>query len=97
MTQGPHRVIIRPEAEVDISDAAVWYENQQPGLGEDFLSQIELAIAGAAENPLSLSVPPPKAGGSTGADQTISVSRVLHSPRRRHHRLSRAARRAAQP
>lgn len=47
----PYRVVIRIEAEVDITDAAVWYEQQQPGLGHEFLSEIESAIASAAENP----------------------------------------------
>ena len=51
MTQEPHRVIIRIEAEVDITDAAIWYQSQQPGLGHEFLADIESAIASAAENP----------------------------------------------
>ena len=51
MTQEPCRVIIRIEAEVDITDAAVWYHGQQPGLGHEFLTEVESAIAGAAENP----------------------------------------------
>jgi toxin ParE1/3/4 len=46
-----HRVIIRSEAEADITDAAIWYERQQPSLGHDFLAEIEFAIASAAENP----------------------------------------------
>ncbi len=46
-----HRVIIRIEAEVDITDAAVWYERQQSGLGHDFIAEIESTIASAAENP----------------------------------------------
>src|SRR5262249_55315372 len=46
-----HRVIIRLEAEVDITDAAVWDERQQPGVGHEFLAEVESAIASAAENP----------------------------------------------
>ena len=49
MTPQSHRVIIRIEAEVDITDAAIWYQNQQPGLGHDFLTEVESAIARAAE------------------------------------------------
>jgi toxin ParE1/3/4 len=45
------RAIIRIEAEVDITDAAVWYEQQQSGLGYDFLAEVESAVARAAENP----------------------------------------------
>jgi toxin ParE1/3/4 len=46
-----HRVIIRIEAEVDITDAAVWYEGRQPGLGNEYLAAVESAIAAAAANP----------------------------------------------
>lgn len=51
MTRQPHRVIVRAEAESDIADAAVWYDRQEPGLGQDFLAKIESAIASAADNP----------------------------------------------
>jgi plasmid stabilization system protein ParE len=51
MTAQPHRVIIRIEAEVDITDAAMWYHQKQDGLGHEFLGEIESAITRAAENP----------------------------------------------
>jgi toxin ParE1/3/4 len=51
MTPQPHRVIIRIEAESDITDAAIWYESQKPALGQEFLAEVESAIASAAENP----------------------------------------------
>jgi plasmid stabilization system protein ParE len=51
MSPHPHRVIIRIEAEVDITDAAIWYEKEQSGLGHEFLAEVEAAIASAAENP----------------------------------------------
>jgi plasmid stabilization system protein ParE len=51
MLQGSYRVIIRIEAEVDITDAAIWYHRQQSGLGDDFLAEVESAIASAAKNP----------------------------------------------
>ena len=37
-------LIIRPEAEVDITNAAVWYENHEPGLGLALLSEVRAAI-----------------------------------------------------
>ena len=49
--RGRYRVIVRIEAEVDITDAAVWYHNQQSGLGHEFLAEVDHAIAAAAENP----------------------------------------------
>ena len=51
MTQPPIRVIIRIEAEMDITDAAIWYHKQQPGLGDEFLAEVESAIARVSENP----------------------------------------------
>ena len=45
------RAVIRIEAEVDITDAAVWYEQQQAGVGHEFLGEVESAISAAAENP----------------------------------------------
>ena len=45
------RVIIRIEAEVDITDAAIWYHEKERGLGHEFLAEVEAAIAAAAENP----------------------------------------------
>ena len=47
----PHRIIIRYEAEVDITDAAIWYHQQQPGLGAEFLAEVDAAITSAAANP----------------------------------------------
>jgi toxin ParE1/3/4 len=47
----PLRTIIRIEAEVDITDAAIWYHGKESGLGHDFLLDVETAIARAAESP----------------------------------------------
>src|SRR5690349_3860046 len=52
MTQGSLRVIVRIEAEVDITDAAIWDHEQRAGLGNEFLEEIEIAIAAAAANPI---------------------------------------------
>jgi plasmid stabilization system protein ParE len=46
-----YRLIIRNEAESDITDAAVWYQNQQVGLGEEFVSEIQTAVQSASTNP----------------------------------------------
>lgn len=45
------RIVTRFRAEVDVTDAAVWYEQRQPGLGHDFLAAVDAAITAAAENP----------------------------------------------
>jgi hypothetical protein len=32
------RVVSHPEADEELEAAALWYEDRQPGLGEDFLN-----------------------------------------------------------
>ena len=34
------QVLLRPEAEAEIGDAATWYEEQKPGLGREFIEAI---------------------------------------------------------
>jgi plasmid stabilization system protein ParE len=34
-------VIVSPEAEDDLAEAKSWYDNQRPGLGDDFLLCVE--------------------------------------------------------
>lgn len=45
------KIYIRPEAEIDIEEAALWYEKQSKGLGEEFLDEIHAAGAIIAVNP----------------------------------------------
>lgn len=47
------RVIVRPEAEADITDAALWYDSREPGLGLELTSEVRSAIARATTNPES--------------------------------------------
>jgi toxin ParE1/3/4 len=37
-------LIVRPEAELDIKDAYVWYDERSQGLGEQFLGAIDKAL-----------------------------------------------------
>ena len=46
-------LIVRPEAEADITDAAVWYDSREPGLGLELISEVNSAIARALKNPES--------------------------------------------
>ena len=45
------RLIIRAEAETDISDAAVWYDDRARGLGLELISEVQSAIARVFKNP----------------------------------------------
>ena len=46
-----YKLIIRPEAEVDLSEAFSWYEEKRKGLGHDFLLQVEAGFCFLEENP----------------------------------------------
>jgi plasmid stabilization system protein ParE len=48
----PTRLIGRLEAEVDITDAAIWYERQRAGLGHEFLAEVDASFQDIASNPL---------------------------------------------
>jgi toxin ParE1/3/4 len=45
------RLIVRPEAEADITAAALWYENRDAGLGLEVTLEIRAAIGRAVKNP----------------------------------------------
>jgi hypothetical protein len=38
------RVVSHPEANQELEAAALWYEQRQPGLGEDFLAEFERTL-----------------------------------------------------
>jgi hypothetical protein len=39
-----HRLDIRPQALADIADAAAWYAERQPGLGERFTREVVVPL-----------------------------------------------------
>ena len=45
------KLVIAPEAEQDINEAYDWYENQRPGLGEEFLNCVEASIQRTLRSP----------------------------------------------
>jgi plasmid stabilization system protein ParE len=50
------RLLIRPEAQADLEEAALWYEAQRPGLGDTFSSSVSDLIDRVAINPLHFPV-----------------------------------------
>jgi len=46
-----NRVNIQPQASAEAEEAAAWYENQRPGLGAEFVLELDAAIERAAKNP----------------------------------------------
>jgi len=45
------RVVFRRAAKNELEEAAVWYDEKRTGLGEEFILEIEEAIANAANSP----------------------------------------------
>jgi plasmid stabilization system protein ParE len=46
-----YSVIVRPEAEADLTQAFRWYEKQSKGLGSALLLSVDAAISGIQRNP----------------------------------------------
>ncbi|MDH3514348.1 MAG: type II toxin-antitoxin system RelE/ParE family toxin [Gammaproteobacteria bacterium] len=44
-------VEIRPAAAADIEEAALWYDSQRPGLGSEFLEELDYARQSIVEAP----------------------------------------------
>jgi plasmid stabilization system protein ParE len=51
-----YRLIIRPEAELDLEDAFIWYESQETGLGSEFVRAIDSCISTIGRNPLTYQI-----------------------------------------
>jgi len=45
------RLVFRPQARSDITEAIAWYETQGQGLGADFVRAVEVASASIQANP----------------------------------------------
>ena len=46
------RLVVRPEVDNDLQEAEAWYEQQQPGLSNDFLREVRGAMSRLPRNPL---------------------------------------------
>lgn len=44
-------LVIRPEAEAEMREAFLWYDEWLPGLGEAFLSELDRELAGILAHP----------------------------------------------
>lgn len=52
MTQAHYRVVIQPVAKDEVAEAATWYEQQEHGLGREFLRAFRAGTAVLRRNPL---------------------------------------------
>lgn len=46
------RLVLRPEARLDIREAALWYDDQSPGLGDRFVEDLNALFGRILEAPL---------------------------------------------
>ena len=44
-------LVFRPAAEMEFDAAALWYEGQKPGLGENFVAEVQIVLNEIADNP----------------------------------------------
>jgi plasmid stabilization system protein ParE len=44
-------LVFRPAAQAEFDAAAVWYENQRPGLGDDFVAEVKQVLDTIASHP----------------------------------------------
>jgi toxin ParE1/3/4 len=51
-----HRVIVRGRAKADVRKAAGWYERQRPGLGREFVAEVDATLNRVAESPYQYQV-----------------------------------------
>lgn len=45
------KVVLRSIAELDVAEAALWYEQQRPGLGDGFLAGVRESLTRIGEHP----------------------------------------------
>ncbi len=51
-----YRLLVRRPAKAEIYDAARRYELQRPGLGREFVAEVDAALSRIAENPIQYQV-----------------------------------------
>ena len=48
-----YRLLIRPEAELDIEEAFLWYEERSRGLGSEFIRAVDASLSEIQRHPLA--------------------------------------------
>lgn len=51
-----YRLIIRPQAELDIQDAFEWYEAKALGLSSEFIRAVDACLSAIGRNPLAYQI-----------------------------------------
>ena len=74
-----------PEASAELERAALWYEDERPGLGVAFLDAIDATLAESCSGPMprpGFAICPPMCRRPIHGYQQDQPSHVLASPRR---------------
>ena len=50
------KVRIEPEAEAEIETAAAWYQQEAPGLGNEFMRAVEAAVGTLGRQPAAFAI-----------------------------------------
>ncbi len=70
------RVELHPEAQAELRAAAVWYDEQRPGLGDELVDEVTALLARVGEAPASFPVWP----GTSAAPLLIHRALVSRFP-----------------
>jgi plasmid stabilization system protein ParE len=87
------RLVVRPEARNDAREAALWYDRQEPGLGDRFIHELGHLLSRISEHPShfpeidqdvrrSLLHRFPYAVYFTVGEEVVTVISILHQRRR---------------
>ena len=93
-------VVVRPEVEADLSEAAAWYDSKEDGLGSKFVEEVLRVFHELAANPLLNSRRHPSKNVRwrypdhfpyrvlyevQEREQTVIIAAVLHAARHDRH------------
>lgn len=51
-----YKISVKDEAELDLLEAFDWYETEKPGLGNEFLNELDKCIVHLENNPLQYQI-----------------------------------------
>jgi len=93
-----YRLDIRPLALLDITEAAQWYENRQPGLGQKFIQEVVAAIDALPAHPFIYRIRNKRLGARWAfpnhfpyrivycvREDFITIAAVIHAARHDRH------------
>lgn len=72
-----YRLVFRPEADLEVNEAAEWYETRGQGLAVEFLRVLDACIESIRRNPLLY---PMVMRGETRGAATVPIQHHLRDP-----------------